>query len=137
MKLHDKGFKGQRDRAKCAQKYAEICKYFHVRPLADKDLAILSVERFYRLSEDIFNRQSIKAKRKFADAVYGPSNPEYRINPDSFRWYWYDLKAYTGVRGTAKLWAWIRSPITYRQFLARKAKRGEADNKPVTEKKEE
>lgn len=135
--IHDKGFKAQRDRAKCAENYASLCRFFKVKRLPDKELALLSVQQFYQLCEDIFNRQPAKAKRRYADAVYGPTNPEYRIDPLSYRWYWYDLKRYTGIRGPAKFWAWIRSPITYRQFLARKAKREEAENKPVTEKKEE
>jgi len=109
--IHEKGFKGERDRAKCAENYAGLCAYFHVKRLPDSEIARLSNQQFYKLCEDIFNSQSMRAKRLYAEKAYGKYAPQYRRHPLAFKWFYFDLMRLKGGFLTA-----LTSPFRYVRF---------------------
>lgn len=79
-KLHTKGPKVQRDRAKCVQKYRELTDYFWwKKSVPDDELAGKSPQFIYDLAEDFYNRLTRKQKQRYAEAIGAVprSNPRF------------------------------------------------------------
>jgi len=83
MKVHTKGYKGDRDRAVLIHSYKVMCKDFRVpdnRRLNDVDLARLSNKMIYRISADIYSQATVKQAGKLAIKMGLAKKPESWVN---------------------------------------------------------
>lgn len=92
MRVHNKGWKGDRDRADILGHYARITKFFKVKRLTDLELSRLGNQALYNLGNDIFNQQSLKDRRRYMERYCGIGYPKYRINPGRFKWAYIDAR---------------------------------------------
>lgn len=136
MQIHEKGFKGKRDRAKCAEDYSAMCSFFHIRKLKESEIAKLSNQHFYNLCQDAFNARTRAEKARYCEHEYGIGNPQYRRKPTAFKWYYIDLMRFTQASGFRRVWLSISSPFRYPRFLKRIAK-SKADRLAKAEEKKE
>lgn len=133
--IHDNGKKALRDRAKIVAKYDELCRVFHLRKLPPEKLARLSNEQFYRLCEDSYNAQPMRAKRRYAETIGATE----RRNPLAFRWFVSDLIMCYHATGLLAILLVLSSPFRYPGFLKRKrariaAEKAEAEKQRLNEK---
>ena len=115
MKIHDNGAKARRDRGALAHKYAELCQFFKVKPLAADAIARLSNEQFYRLCEDLYERQPRARKIAYTEAL----GLTPRRKPRAFKWYLHDLLRAHLATGWRKAWLVVSAPFTYPAYLRR------------------
>lgn len=83
MKVHDKGIKGDRDRAVLIRSYKAMCKDFKIpakRCLNDVDLARLSNKMIYRISADLYSQATVKQANKLAIKMGLVKKPESWVN---------------------------------------------------------
>ncbi len=113
--IHEKGAKAQRDRGKLMQKYAELCRFFKIKPLPDIDLARLSNEQFYRLCEDTYERQPRASKIAYTEEL----GLTPRRKPRAFKWFYRDLITIYRATGIRKAWLTIQAPFRYPAYLKR------------------
>ena len=69
MKVHNKGFKADRDRAVLINSYHVMCKDFRVskeRRLDDGRLAAMSNEMLFKVNKDLYSQATVKQARKLA-----------------------------------------------------------------------
>lgn len=123
MKLHDKGYKGQRDRAQVVTKYDELCRVMHVKPLKPDALAKLSNQDLYRLCEDTYNAQSEKAKIRYSRLL--------GAIPDQHPWSFFGfidkLVFVKKARGLEAFILRLESPVRYIGFVIRRTQRLKAE----------
>lgn len=68
-KVHDKGAKGERDRAVILHSYQAMCEEFKVpkdRRLSPRDIATMTTSQLYQASKDLYNGTSIKNAARLA-----------------------------------------------------------------------
>lgn len=114
-RLHENGPKGIRDRGHCVQKYDEFCTFFHVRRIKDAELAKLSNDQIYKLTEDLYNRQPDKKKLRYAQYL-GIG----RENDTSFYWWWRDCIQIYKPNMLGKIVLAVKAPWLYRDYVQRK-----------------
>jgi hypothetical protein len=114
--IHEVGWKGERDRAQAIQSYERMSKFFHEREVRPRDMAEMTNLEVYRLAEDLFNRQSRKAKDAYAEEIGAIPRRE----PLAFKWFLHDLRRYKGATsGMKRLLMTLQSPFRYPGFLRR------------------
>ena len=114
MIIHEKGPKAERDRRQALGRYRQLCEFFRVKPLGDVEIARLSNLQLYRLGEDLYGRQSTKAKRRFTNRL--------GLTVEDHLSYGYFVRALVGVyraTGWRKLAVLIQAPFRYPGFVAR------------------
>lgn len=121
--IHEKGAKAQRDRGKLMQKYAELCRFFKIKPLPAVDLARLSNEQFYRLCEDTYERQPRVRKIAYTEEL----GLTPRRQPRAFKWFLRDLITIYRATGLRKAWLTIQAPFRYPAYLRRLDRQAEAE----------
>lgn len=126
--IHEKGWKGARDREKLISRYALITKFFKVKPVSDLELSRLGNAALFKLSEDVFNRQPISERRRFAERYYAIGNPQYRRNPRRFKWAYIDARK---AHGRIKAFFVAISIKRYNRNVAKAAESKAAENTGV------
>lgn len=112
-RLHTKGPKVKRDRAKCVEKYRHMADFFWwKKSVSDDQLAGMSPQTVYNLSEDFFNALTRKQKQKYAESIGAVP----RSNPTSFRWFLFDLLRFSQ---RPRIWLYLSAPFRYPRFLDR------------------
>jgi hypothetical protein len=112
--IHEKGPKAERDRRQALGRYRQVCEFFRVKPLGDAELARLNNLQLYRLGEDLYGRQSPKAKRRFTNHL--------GLTTEDHLSYGYFIKALVGVHratGWRKLAILVQAPFRYPGFVRR------------------
>ena len=79
MKVHNKGFKADRDRAVLINSYHVMCKDFNVprdKRLDSARLASLSNEMLFKVNKDLYSQATVKQARKLAVKMKLIDKPE-------------------------------------------------------------
>lgn len=113
--LHEKGYKGERDREHVVQKYFEFFRFFRVKPIKDSDLAVMGNQQIYHMTEDLYNRQPSRKR-----IAYAQSLGLMRENDLSFKWFWRDTVAIYRPNIIGKIVLVVRSPWLYADYRKRK-----------------
>lgn len=69
MTLHNKGFKGERDRAVLLTSYKAMCKEFRVpkaKQLTPFELTCMTNAQLYTAAKDLYNNTTVKNAKKLA-----------------------------------------------------------------------
>ena len=83
MKVHNKGFKADRDRAVLINSYHVMCKDFNVprdKRLDAARLASLSNEMLFKINKDLYSQATVKQARKLAVKMGLVDKPETWFN---------------------------------------------------------
>lgn len=129
VKIRNGNGEGAReDRAHIGQKYIELCKFMHVKPVAAEQVAKLTNSEFYRLCDDTYNRQPLRKQRAYTEWLV----PQQRRNPRSFKWFRVDLlRSYSAAPWYRRVWLYLTARFRYPKYLKRVH---EAEAKKCTEK---
>jgi hypothetical protein len=92
-RIRETGVKGAKDRERAIKHYHDAARFFKVKPVPDKDLAIMTGTQIYHLGEDLFNKQSLRRKEDYFQ--YLGLRP--RANPKALKWYIRDTIAAEGA----------------------------------------
>lgn len=113
--LHEKGFKGARDREQVTRKYDELVTTLHLPRVKDEVLAKLSNNELYRLCEDTYNRLPDKKK-----VYYAQSLGKLRENDTSFHWWWKDMVRICRPNALGFVVLAFKSIVLYPGYVKRK-----------------
>jgi hypothetical protein len=113
--LHEKGFKGVRDREQVIRKYDELVTTLHLPRVKDEVLARMSNNELYRLCEDTYNRLPGKKKIYYAQAL-----GKLRENDTSFHWWWKDMVRIFHPNAIGFVVLAFKSIVLYPAYVKRK-----------------